>query len=78
MALSEAALFARALVAVSVVAWLAEPRDRLAAVTAVLDAAGGRLGDACVLAAVVSMVVLIVVALRRLLSGPEHAAVWFL
>ena len=73
-----AALFARALVAVSVVAWLAEPRDRLAAVTAVLDAAGGRLGDACVLAAVVSMVVLIVVALRRLLSGPEHAAVWFL
>jgi len=70
--------FVRTLVAVSVVAALFGSRDRVAALTAVTDAAAGRVGDACALAAALSVVVVIVVALRRTLPGRSLTAVWFL
>jgi iron(III) transport system permease protein len=69
--------FVRALVAVSVVTALTGSRDRVASVTAVADAAAGRVGDACALAAALSVVVIVVVALRRTLPGRSLAAVWF-
>ncbi len=61
----------------SVVAVLAGSRDRVASVAAVADAAAGRVGDACALAASLSVVV-VVVALRRALPERSAAAVWFL
>jgi iron(III) transport system permease protein len=70
--------FVRALVAVSVVAVLAGSRDRVASVAAVANAAAGRVGDACALAASLSVVVVVVVALRRALPERSAAAVWFL
>jgi iron(III) transport system permease protein len=70
--------FVRALVAVSVVAMLAGSRDRVASVAAVADAAAGRIGDACALAASLSVVVVVVVAFRRALPERSATAVWFL
>ena len=70
--------FVRALVAVSVVAVLAGSRDRVASVAAVADAAAGRVGDACALAASLSVVVVGVVAFRRALPERSATAVWFL
>ena len=69
--------FVRALVAVSVVAVLVGSPDRLASLAAVTDAAAGRVGDGCALAASLSVVVAVVVAFRRAL--PERSlTVWFL
>jgi iron(III) transport system permease protein len=73
-----AAVFIRALVAVSVVALLHGPGPGLAPVVALDVALAGRPGEACVPAVALSVVVLVVVGLRRTLPGREHASVWFL
>ena len=70
-------LFVRALVAVSAVVLLVGPRVPLASLRAIDVALDGRIGEACALAIALSVVVLVVVGLRRTLPGREHAAVWF-
>lgn len=69
--------FVRALAAVSVVTLLTRSRDQVASVAAVADAAAGRVGDACALAAALSLIVVLVVALRRALPGRSLTAVSF-
>jgi iron(III) transport system permease protein len=69
--------FVRALVAVSVVAVLAGSRDQVASVAAIADAAAGRVGDACLQVASLSVVVVVVVAFRRALPERSATAVWF-
>ena len=71
-------LFVRALIAVSAVVLLAGPRVPLASLKAIDVALAGRTGEACALAVALSVMVLVVVGLRRTLPGREHAAVWFL
>jgi ABC-type Fe3+ transport system permease subunit len=72
------AVFVRALGAVSVVALLRAPGPGLASVVALDTALAGRPGDACVPVVALSIVVLVLVGLRRTLPGREHAWVWFL
>ena len=71
-------LFVRALIAVSAVVLLAGPRVPLASLKTIDVALAGRTGEACALAVALSVMVLVVVGLRRTLPGREHAAVWFL
>jgi iron(III) transport system permease protein len=71
-------VFVRALGAVSAVVLLVGPRLRLASLTAIDAAVSGRAGEACAVTVALSVVVLMIVGLRRTLPGQEHAAVWFL
>jgi iron(III) transport system permease protein len=71
-------LFARALVAVSAVVLLVGSRLPLASLRAIDVALGGRTGEACALAIALSVMVVVVVRLRRTLPGREHVAMWFL
>jgi iron(III) transport system permease protein len=70
-------LFVRTLVTVSVLLPLAGPRPALASVAAIDASLAGRPAEACALAVMLSVVVLVIVGLRRVLAGREHAAVWF-
>jgi spermidine/putrescine transport system permease protein len=72
------AVFVRALGAVSVVALLRGPGPGLASVAALDTALAGKPDAACVPVVALSLVVLVVVGLRRTLPGREHASVWFL
>lgn len=72
------AVFLRSLGAVSVVALVYGPGPGLASVAALDVALAGNSGEACVPAVALSVVVLVVVGLRRMLPGREHASVWFL
>ncbi len=72
------AVVIRALGAVSVVAVLPRLEPGLASVAALDLAFAGRPREACVPAAMLALVVVVVVGLRRALPGRQHASVWFL
>jgi len=67
--------FVRTLVVVGVVSVLVRARD-VAAFAAVADAARGRVDEACALVVALSIVVVVVVALRSAVTGQWRDTAW--
>jgi ABC-type Fe3+ transport system permease subunit len=67
--------FVRALVVVGVVSVLVRARD-VAAFAAVADAGRGRVDEACALVVALSIVVVVVVALRSAVTGQRRDTAW--